>query len=218
MSRRVPFDGSVTRHSAFLYWLPRATVRQLPRYYQSAPTSRGPFRPALFRLLVPGSSATPLQTCPALRPRRTGYVRPLRRTRCCLRSVDGVGSTIGHISRLNHTACSLAVYASRLGLLRSNTAQDSLPNGGHSCWDRTLTCWVASGGFHSVLQLTSSPPHRSFPGAPTAVTPSRWRWSRQLGCRAKAGPLPRPVRTWGSHAMMRTRMRSESNRPRIYLI
>ena len=34
------------------------------------------------------------------------------------RSLDGVGSTISHISRLYHTACSLAVYASRLGLLR----------------------------------------------------------------------------------------------------
>jgi hypothetical protein len=30
------------------------------------------------------------------------------------RSVDDVGPAIGHISRLNHTVCSLAVYASRL--------------------------------------------------------------------------------------------------------
>ena len=34
------------------------------------------------------------------------------------RTVDNVGSTISHLSRLNHTACSLAVYASQLGLLR----------------------------------------------------------------------------------------------------
>ena len=39
------------------------------------------------------------------------------------RSVDDVGSAIGHLSRLNHTACSLAVYASRLGLLRSHHAR-----------------------------------------------------------------------------------------------
>ena len=34
-----------------------------------------------------------------------------------------VGSAISHISRLNHTACSLAVYASQLGLLRSHHAR-----------------------------------------------------------------------------------------------
>jgi hypothetical protein len=39
-----------------------------------------------------------------------------------------------------------------------------------------------------VLQLTSFPPPRGFPGAPTAVTPSRWQCRRQLGCRAEAGP------------------------------
>src|SRR5215213_11949229 len=39
------------------------------------------------------------------------------------RSVDDVGSAIGHLSRLNHTACSLAVYASQLGLLRSHHAR-----------------------------------------------------------------------------------------------
>src|SRR5439155_19614299 len=73
-----------------------------------------------------------------------------------------VGSAFSHVSRLNHTACSLAVYASQLGLLRSNTTQDSLPAGGQPWRGRTLTCWVASGGFHSVLQLTSFPPPRSF--------------------------------------------------------
>jgi hypothetical protein len=39
----------VIRHSASLHWLPRATVRQLHRYYQSAPTSHHPSRPAPFR-------------------------------------------------------------------------------------------------------------------------------------------------------------------------
>jgi hypothetical protein len=138
---------------------------------------------------LPGSSATPLRTCPALRPRRTGCAKATNDAPdVAFRSVDDVGSTIGHISRLNHTACSLAVYASRLGLLRSDTTQDSLPTGGQPCWGGTLTRWVASGGFHSVLQLTSFPPPRGFPGAPTGVTPSRLRCCRQLGCRAEAGP------------------------------
>ena len=115
-----PLNDSVIRHSASLHWLPRAAVRQLPRYYQSAPTSHRPSRIALFRSLsgttdcrssrgggelplagsssvltpvpqssafdahswrrwdLPGSSATPLRTCPALRPRRTGHVRPVK--------------------------------------------------------------------------------------------------------------------------------------------
>ena len=169
-----PLNDSVIRHSASLHWLPRATVRQLHRYYQSAPTSHRPSRPAPFRSLastthccssrgsgelplagsssvltpvpqssafdslswrrrdLPGSSATPLRTCSALRPRRTGCVKATNDAPdVAFRSVDGVGSTISHISRLNHTACSLAVYASRLGSLRSNTTQDSLPTGGH---------------------------------------------------------------------------------------
>ena len=95
------------------------------------------------------------------------------------RSADGVGSAFSHVSRLNYTACSLAVYASRLGLLRSNTTQDSLPAGGQPWRGRTLTCWVASGGFHSVLQLTSFPPPRSF----------TWRTSRRAAVRpARGGP------------------------------
>ena len=85
------------------------------------------------------------------------------------RAADDVGSAFSHVSRLNHTAYSLAVYASQLGLLRSNTTQDSLPAGGQPWRGRTLTCWVASGGFHSVLQLTSFPPPRSF----------AWRTSRR---------------------------------------
>ena len=71
------------------------------------------------------------------------------------RAADDVGSAFSHVSRVNHTAYSLAVYASQLGLLRSNTPQESLPAGGQPWRGRILTCWVASGGFHSVLQLTS---------------------------------------------------------------
>ena len=59
----------------------------------------------------------------------------------------------------------------------SNTTQDSLPAGGQPWRGRTLTCWVASGGFHSALHLTSFPPPRSFPGAPADVTRA-CSWSR----------------------------------------
>ena len=157
-----PFDGSAIRHSASLHWLPRATVRQLHRYYWSAPTSHRPSRPAPFRslgryhglllvvrqrgvavdrLLVgtarrcldplpstptrgdDGISQVPRQplsrTCSALRPRRTACIRPGCDARdVAFRAADDVGSAFSHLSRLNHTACSLAVYASQLGLLR----------------------------------------------------------------------------------------------------
>ena len=133
---------------------------------------------------LPGSPATPLRTCPALRPRRTGCAKATNDAPdVAFRAVDGVGSAFSHLSRLNHTACSLAVYASRLGLLRSNTTQDSLPTGGQPYWGRTLTCWVASGGFHSVLQT-----HIAFSSSWLS-----WRTNRRdaatLASR-KAAPLP----------------------------
>ena len=103
------------------------------------------------------------------------------------RAVDDVGSAIGHISRLNHTACSLAVYASRLGLLRSHHARLA------SRWRPTLAgqdsnlldCFRR---FLSVMSLhiTSIPLRQASPGAPTAVTPSRWR----AGSSSAAGPRP----------------------------
>ena len=105
------------------------------------------------------------------------------------RAPDGVGSAIGHISRLNHTAYSLAVYASRLGLLRfehrarlaSHWRPTLLGQDSHllGCIRRFPLCVFHSHRF---------PLLEAFPGAPTAVTPSRWRCSRQLGCRAEAGP------------------------------
>lgn len=92
------------------------------------------------------------------------------------RPVDNVGSAIGHLSRLNHTACSLAVYASWLGLLRSHHARLA------SRWRPTLAgqdlnllgCFRR---FLSVMSLhiTSIPLRQALPGAPTDVTPSRWR-------------------------------------------
>lgn len=157
---------SMVRHSVSLQWLPRASVRHLRRYYQSAPTSCRSSRPthcsfvwryhalllvmrkrgvAVCRLLVgtapvpqsssfarargdgqdlPGSWTAPSRTCSALRSRRTGCAKATNdASDVAFRSVDNVGSAIGHLSRLNHTACSLAVYASRLGLLRSHHAR-----------------------------------------------------------------------------------------------
>jgi len=73
---------------------------------------------------LPGSPATPVRTCPALRPRRTGCAKATNdASDVAFRSVDNVGSAFGHLSRLNHTACSFAAYASRLGLLRSHHAR-----------------------------------------------------------------------------------------------
>src|SRR5207244_11332486 len=43
------------------------------------------------------------------------------------RAADDVGSAFSHVSRLNHTACSLAVYASQLGLLRSTPRKTRFP-------------------------------------------------------------------------------------------
>ena len=52
-------------------------------------------------------------TCPALRPRRDRRARPLPRVDVAFRHIDGVGSHDTLISRLNHTARTLAVYASQ---------------------------------------------------------------------------------------------------------
>ena len=139
---------------------------------------------------LPGSWATPSRTCSALRPRRTGCAKATNdASDVAFRSVDNVGSAIGHISRLNHTACSLAVYASRLGLLRSHHARLA------SRWRPTLAgqdlnllgCFRR---FLSVMSLhiTSIPLRQALPGAPTGVTPSRWRRCSRLGRRAEAGP------------------------------
>jgi len=54
------------------------------------------------------------------RPNASGHYDALS---VAFRSVDNVGSAIGHLSRLNHTACSLTVYTSPLGLLRSHHAK-----------------------------------------------------------------------------------------------
>jgi hypothetical protein len=60
---------------------------------------------------VPGG---PSCTCPALRPRRSARAQPLRRAQCCLPPVERRRlPQLALISGLNHTACTLAVYASQ---------------------------------------------------------------------------------------------------------
>src|SRR5829696_723974 len=66
---------------------------------------------------LPGSCGTPLCTCPALRPRRFLDVRPS----CGIEVLPSVfrttsASAANSISRLNHAARALAVYASQPGL------------------------------------------------------------------------------------------------------
>jgi len=124
----------------------------------------GPLPSALTRgdmRALPGSSATPLRTCPALRPRRTPHIRPVRCTGYCLphRLTASAPRSVTFRGSITQPARSLSTLH---GPDHSDTAQDSLPTGGHPWWDRTLTCRVASGGFHSVRHLTSFSPPRSF--------------------------------------------------------
>ena len=60
---------------------------------------------------VPGR---PLHTCPALRPRRSGCIRPFDPVTIAFRDSENVGSARS-VSGLNHTACTLPVYASQAG-------------------------------------------------------------------------------------------------------
>ena len=58
---------------------------------------------------VPGE---PLRTCHALRPRRTAHPLPIRGARCCLPLRKRRRLRNHFLSRLNHAACTLPVYAS----------------------------------------------------------------------------------------------------------
>ncbi len=58
---------------------------------------------------VPGE---PLRTCHALRPRRTAHPLPIRGARCCLPLRKRRRLRNHFLSRLNHVACTLPVYAS----------------------------------------------------------------------------------------------------------
>ncbi len=102
----------------------------------------------------------PVWTCPALRPRRDREVRPVQPPDAAFRCFDGVGSRDRFISRLNHAARPLAVYASQPGLPRYHARLASgwwppLPVRTHTFW---VTCEV------SVLHLFL--PTQASPGAP----------------------------------------------------
>ena len=55
----------------------------------------------------------PMCACPVLRPRRDLYARPLRRFDVAFRLLDSVGSRDALLTRLNGTAYTRPVYASR---------------------------------------------------------------------------------------------------------
>jgi hypothetical protein len=113
------------------------------------------------------------------------------------RSVDDVGSAIGHLSRLNHTACSLAVYASRLGLLRSHHARlASRRRPTLAGQDLNLLGCFRRFLHVMSLHITSIPLRQALPGAPTAA-PLRLRHARpaaQLSVRSVGGRKSRYVR------------------------
>ena len=85
-------------------------------------------------------------------------------------TVDSVGSAFWHLSRLNHTACSLAVYASQLGLLRSTPRKTRYP----------LTATPGGAGFEpagllSKVSLRNVTSHHVVPPLPSFA----WRTSRR---------------------------------------
>jgi hypothetical protein len=93
------------------------------RYFMPVPQSSAFDSHSWRRRDLLGSSATPLRSCLLFDsggPHAPGHCDARD---VAFRAADDVGSAFSRISRLNHTACSLAVYASRLGLLRSNTSR-----------------------------------------------------------------------------------------------
>ena len=102
----------------------------------------------------------PAWTCPALRPRRDRGARPLRRRDAAFRRFNNVGSRDIIISGLNHTARSLAVYASQPGSPRHHARLAS------GCWPSSAgRGWLPAGFHREVSAIQSLPPLPSFPGA-----------------------------------------------------
>jgi hypothetical protein len=70
-----------------------------------------PIRPSSWRRRgVPGSWGTPVWTCPALRPRRDRWARPIQPDRCCLRQsqrrrLPRRKNSFGALSHGPHTGC-----------------------------------------------------------------------------------------------------------------
>jgi hypothetical protein len=110
---------------------------------------------------LPGSSATPLanmlcSSTPADRMHQASKTYPMLPSAQLTASAPRSVTFRGSITRPARSLSTLhgSDYSD------SNTAQDSLPTGGQPYWGRTLTCWVASGGFHSV-----SSTHIAFPSS-----------------------------------------------------
>jgi hypothetical protein len=83
----------------------------------------------------------PLCTCPALRPRRDQWARPFAAPRCCLPLVQRRRlSHDSYLSRLNHAAHALAVYASQPGSPRHHARLAS--GWGPPLPGRHRTCWI----------------------------------------------------------------------------
>ena len=67
-----------------------------------------------------GSWKTPMPACPALRPRQDLHARPLRRLGVAFRQYATATAPAFGLSRLNHAAYELAVYASQHGSPRNH--------------------------------------------------------------------------------------------------
>jgi hypothetical protein len=105
---------------------------------------------------------------PADRTRQALTTRPILPSR----SFDPVGSAISHISRLNHTACSLAVYASWLGLLRSTPRKTRYPLAAN-----LGRAGLEPAGLHSKVSLSNVTSHHFDPPSPSFA----WRTERRDG-------------------------------------
>jgi hypothetical protein len=105
--------------SALASWRAWRFVHPVPRPVVSAPRRRQG---------LPGSWGIPTLQRPALRPRWDLGALPMRRSGSADGLLHASGSHDDSLSRLNHTALQLAVYASWCGLPRPT--QDSLPAGG----------------------------------------------------------------------------------------
>ena len=121
---------------------------------------------------LPGSCTVPSRTCSALRPRRTSPLKPITMG-AVLPSLLRTRSAPPHsnLSGLNHTACSLAVYASQLGLLRSTPRKTR--------FSLTATLGEAGlepAGLFSKVSLSDLNSFRFDPPSPGLSWRTRQRW------------------------------------------
>jgi hypothetical protein len=146
-SRAVP--GAAARHEAAGSCCCRLLIGTAPVPQSSAFDSY-----SWRRWNLPGSSATPLRICPALRPRRTGCAKATNDAPdVAFRAVDGVGSAFSHLSRpITQPVRSLSTL--RSSDYSDRTSRKTRSHCGQPWWDRTLTCWVASGSVPERGRMT----------------------------------------------------------------